>query len=93
VTSSHIGSTFDGLLREEGILEEVSSAATVKVLAMQLQIELDRQGISKAELARRMGTSRSQVDRLLNGDESGIRLSTLERAAKAVNRSLVLQLQ
>jgi DNA-binding Xre family transcriptional regulator len=93
MVNPHIGSSFDDLLREEGILEEVSSAATVKVLAMQLQIELDRQGISKAELARRMGTSRSQVDRLLNGDESGIRLSTLERAAKAVNRSLVLQLQ
>jgi len=93
MVNPHIGSSFDDLLREEGNLEEVSSAATVKVLAMQLQIELDRQGISKAELARRMGTSRSQVDRLLNGDESGIRLSTLERAAKAVNRSLVLQLQ
>ncbi len=92
MNNPHIGSSFEDLLREEGILEEVSSAAAVRVIAMQLQIELDRQGISKAELARRMGTSRSQVDRLLNGDESGIKLSTLERAAKAVNRSLVLQL-
>ena len=92
VTNPNIGSSFDDLLREEGILGEVSSAATVRVLAMQLQTQLEEQGISKAELAGRMGTSRSQVDRLLNGDESGIKLSTLERAAKAVNRSLVLQL-
>ncbi len=93
MNNPHIGSSFDDLLRDEGILEEVSSTAAVRVLAMQLTIELQEQGISKAELARRMGTSRSQVDRLLNGDEAGIRLSTLERAAKAVNRSLVLQLR
>jgi DNA-binding Xre family transcriptional regulator len=92
MNNPHIGSSFDDLLREEGILEEVSSAATIRVLAMQLQIELEKQGVSKTELAKRMGTSRSQVDRLLSGDESGIKLSTLERAAKAVNRSLVLQL-
>jgi len=92
MNNPHIGSSFDDLLRDEGIFEDVSSAAAVRVLAMQLQIELEEQGISRAELARRMGTSRSQVDRLLNGDEAGIRLSTLERAAKAVNRSLLLQL-
>lgn len=92
MNNPHIGSSFDDLLREEGILGEVSSAAAIRVLAMQLHIQLEERGISKAELAKRMGTSRSQVDRLLNGDESGIKLSTLERAAKAVNRSLVLQL-
>lgn len=92
MTNPHIGSSFDDLLREEGILGEVSSAAAVRVLAMQLQMELEEQGVSKTELAKRMGTSRSQVDRLISGDESGIKLSTLERAAKAVNRSLVLQL-
>ena len=80
------------LLRGEGILEDVSSAVAIRVLVMQLQIQLEEQGISKAELARRLGMSRSQVDRLLSGDESGIKLSTLERAAKAVNRSIVLQL-
>lgn len=92
MTNPHIGSSFDDLLGEEGILGEVSSAAAVRVLVMQLQTEREEQGISKAELAKRMGTSRSRVDRLLSGDESGIKLSTLERAAKAVNRSLVLQL-
>lgn len=39
-----------------------------------------------------MGISRSQVYRLLNADDEEIKLSTLERAAKAINRSLVLQL-
>lgn len=92
MTNVHIGSSFDDFLRDEGIDEEVSAAAAVRVLAWQLRQQINEQGISKAELARRMGTSRSQVDRLLNADDTEIKLSTLERAAKAVNRSLVLHL-
>lgn len=42
MTNPNIGSAFDDLLREEGIFEDVSSAAAVRVLAMQLQIEPER---------------------------------------------------
>jgi antitoxin HicB len=93
MTNSHRGSSFDDFLRDEGMYEAASATATIRVLAWQLKNEIESQGISKAELARRMGTSRSQVDRLLNADESGIKLSTLERAARAVNRSLIVELQ
>jgi DNA-binding Xre family transcriptional regulator len=92
MTNIHIGSSFDDFLRDEGIHEEASAAAAIRVLSWQLRQQIEEQGISKTELARRMGTSRSQVDRLLNADGAEIKLSTLERAAKAVNRSLVLQL-
>lgn len=92
MTNIYIGSSFDDFLRDEGIDEKVSAAAAVRVLGWQLRQQIEEQGISKAELARRMGTSRSQVDRLLNADDTEIKLSTLERAAKAVNRSLVLHL-
>lgn len=92
MTNTHIGSSFDDFLRDEGLYEEASATAAIRVLGWQLRQQIEEQGISKAELARRMGTSRSQVDRLLNADSAEIKLSTLERAAKAVNRSLVLQL-
>ena len=92
MTDAHKGSSFDDFLREEGMYEEVSASAAIRVIAWQLKQELETQGISKAELARRMGTSRSQVDRLLAADEAGVKISTLERAARAVNRSLVLEL-
>lgn len=92
MTYTHIGSSFDDFLRDEGLYEEASAAAAIRVLGWQIRQQIEEQGISKAELARRMGTSRSQVDRLLNADSAEIKLSTLERAAKAVNRSLVLQL-
>lgn len=88
----HIGSSFNEFLREEGIREEASATGAIRVPSWQLPQQIEEQGISKTELARRMGTSRSQVDRLLNADDAEIKLSTLERAAKAVNRFLVLHL-
>jgi hypothetical protein len=66
MTNVHIGSSFDDFLREEGVYEEASATAAIRVLAWQLKQQIKEQGISKAEL----DTSRSQVDRLLSGDES-----------------------
>ncbi len=48
-------------------------------------------GLSQTEVAARMGTSQSAVARLESG-ASDIRLSTLERYAQAVGRSLRLEL-
>jgi transcriptional regulator with XRE-family HTH domain len=50
------------------------------------------QGLTKTELAKRMGTSRSQLDRLLNPDNDEVTLSTLARAAAALGRDLRLAL-
>jgi DNA-binding phage protein len=86
------GSSFDDFLRDEGIYEEVTSAATARVLAWQLQEHMREQGITKVEMARRMGTSRSQLDRLLKPDGAGVTLETISRAAKAVNRTVRLEL-
>lgn len=69
MTNVHIGSSFDDFLREEGIHKEASASAAIRVLGWQLWQQIEEQGISKVELARRMGTSRSQADRLLQEEE------------------------
>ena len=48
--------------------------------------------ISKSEMARRMNTSRSQLDRLLDPDNTKIQLDTLYKAASAVGRKVRLEL-
>lgn len=48
--------------------------------------------VSKAEMARRMNTSRSQLDRLLDPENDAVSLETLARAAHAVGRSLKVEL-
>lgn len=87
-----IGSSLDDFLKEEGIYEEVSARAIKRVLARQLGALMVEQKITKAELARRMNTSRAQLDRLLDPQNESVTLSTLSRAAHAVGRNLRVEL-
>lgn len=53
-------------------------------LAMQLHAAREKQGLTQAELARRMGTSQSTVARLERGEIGSPNLSTLQKAAAAL---------
>ena len=88
----NIGSSFDGWLREEGIYEEVTTAAIKRVLARQLEAAMKQQQLSKTEMARRMHTSRAALDRLLDPENDAVTLSTLRKAATAVGREIRLEL-
>ena len=87
-----IGSSFDDFLKEEGIYEEVTARAIKRVITRQLDALMQEQGLTKTELARRMETSRAQLDRLLDPDNESITLATLTRAAHAVGRNLRMEL-
>lgn len=87
-----IGSGFDDFLKEEGVYEETQAIAIKRVIAWQLREEMKRQSITKVEMARRMKTSRSQLDRLLDPDNDKIELATLGRAARALGRELQIGL-
>jgi antitoxin HicB len=87
-----IGGDFDDFLRDEGILDEAEAIAAKRVIAYQIGQEMQRAHISHSELARRMKTSRSAVDRLLDPANPSVTLVTLERAASAVGKRLKIQL-
>jgi FixJ family two-component response regulator len=87
-----IGSSFDNLLREEGIYEEVTAAAIKRSIARDLETAMREQSVTKAEMARRMATSRSQLDRLLDPVNDKVQLDTLYKAASALGRTLKLEL-
>lgn len=89
----HEGSSFDDFLREEGIYEECTAKALKRVLAWQIEQEMKSKHISKTAMADLMHTSRSQLDRLLDPDNTGVSLDTLYRAAAAIGRSLNMSLQ
>ena len=88
----NIGSNFDDFLKEEGILEEVQETAIKRVLAHQIQQAMKEKNLSKAAMARKMKTSRSALDRLLNPTEESVTLQTLKKAASATGRSLKIEL-
>ena len=83
-----IGSDFDDFLSEEGLLADAEAVAIKRVLAYQVSKLMEKQKISKSEMARRMRTSRSALDRLLDPKNSSITLQTLERAARALGKRL-----
>jgi DNA-binding Xre family transcriptional regulator len=87
-----IGSSFDEFLKEEGLYEEVTARAIKRVIARQLDALMQEQGLTKASLAKRMRTSRAQLDRLLDPDNESVTLATLTRAAQAVGRHLRMEL-
>ena len=88
----HIGSSFDSWLREEGIYEEVTASAIKRVLARQVEAAMKEKHFTKAEMARRMRTSRAALDRLLDPEYGAVTLSTLRKAASAVGRQIHLEL-
>jgi predicted XRE-type DNA-binding protein len=87
-----IGSAFDDLLKDEGIYETTQTIAIKRVLAWQIGKAMKEQRLTKAEMARRMDTSRSQLDRLLDADSDSVTLETLTRAARAIGRRVKLEL-
>jgi DNA-binding Xre family transcriptional regulator len=84
--------TLDEFLDEEGINEEVTFNAVKRVIALQLEEEIKAKRLTKADLARRMHTSRAQVDRVLDPEQGNITLDTLARAARILGRSIRLEL-
>lgn len=87
-----VGSSFDDFLKKEGSYEEVTAGAIKRVIARQLNSLMNDEDITKSELAKRMRTSRAQLDRLLDPDNASVTLDTLVRAAQAVGRHLKLEL-
>ncbi|TFF27792.1 Fis family transcriptional regulator [Jiella endophytica] len=88
----HIGESFASFLRDEGIYEAVTATAIKRTLALQIAHEMAVQHISKAEMARRMKTSATQLGRLLDPDNDRVQLDTLMKAASAVGRTLSVTL-
>ncbi len=87
-----IGPSLDDSLKEEGILEETRAAALKETLAWQVRQAMEKDKISKVEMARRMNTSRAALDRLLDPGNASVTLQTLTRAAHAVGRGLRIEL-
>lgn len=91
-TFDHSGSSFDSFLEEEGILDEVEAVAVKRVIAWQLAEAMKAGKISKKVMAVRMGTSRSQLDRLLDPENSAVHLETITKAARAVGKRLRMEM-
>ncbi len=90
--NKHIGSSLEDFLKEEGILAETRAIALKEAVAWQVQKAMEKDKISKVEMARRMHTSRAALDRFLAPGSASVTLQTLTKAARAIGRDLNIEL-
>jgi antitoxin HicB len=91
-SASRTGSKLADILAADGLLEDAEAVAIKRVLAWQLEKSMKSRRISKQALAIRMSTSRSQLDRLLDPENSSVQLNTVARAARALGKRLEVRL-
>jgi len=90
--NKHIGSTFNDFLEEENIFAETSAEALKRVIAWQIKHYLEINQINKSAFAEKMKTSRSQLDRLLDPENTNISLKALVQTANAMGKHVELRI-
>lgn len=90
IDSGCVGTSFDDFLKEDGIYEDVQATAQKRVLSWMLSQYIFEHKMSKSELARKMQTSRSQIDRILDPDNTSITLQTIHKAASLMGKKATI---
>ena len=91
--TKHIGTEFDDFLSDEGLLADAEATAVKRVIAYQLTRFMEENELSKTAMAKRMQTSRSSLDRLLDPANPSVTLQTMDRAARALGKKLRIELR
>ena len=84
--------SFDHYLKEMGVADEVRIAVEKRVIAEQFEAARIRIGLTKSELAKRVGTSRPQIDRVLDPESQNVTIETLKKVAQAMGKRLHIEL-
>lgn len=92
MNNPHVGGSFDDLLAEEAMLDEVTAVAVKRVIAWQIEQEMAAQRLTKAAMAEKMHTSRAALNRLLDETDTSLTLTTLASAATALGKRMRFEL-
>jgi len=92
INKKYVGQDFEDFLQEQGIYEQVQLNALKKTLAHEIKALMKERGIPKTEMASRMRTSRSSLDRLLNEDSYNVTIATISKAASVLGKRIELSI-
>ncbi len=84
--------SLEDFLEAEGIRDEVYGEAIKRVLAWKLEETRKQRNLSKTCLAKDLGTSRSQLDRVFHPDNLSVSIETLQRVAHYLGKRVVIDL-
>jgi hypothetical protein len=89
---SPLGSSFENVLVASGLHDDVTEYAVKAVFAWQLDERRKAKGLTKKQFADLLGTSRSQLDRVVDPDNEGVTIETLKKAARVPGKKVHLEL-
>ena len=89
---SSVGITLDEFLKEQGIYEEVSLSVAKKVYTWQLEQAIRERNVTKVTVAKRMKTSRAQLERVLDPKNDAVSIGALIKAAASVGKRIKIEL-
>lgn len=92
MSKKNIRSTSDKFLHVDSSLSSAVALAIKRGIAWQITEEMKAQNLTKTELAKRMQTSRSALNRLLDEQDASLTIATLASAATALGKTVDLQL-
>lgn len=84
----HIGSSFEDMLEDDGMLEACRATAIKFKIAREMEKTMTAQKISKTEMARRLRTSRTGIDRLLDPKNTSVTLNSLAKVATILGKRI-----
>ena len=83
----------EDFLADEGILEDCRVSAIKFRIAHELELAMKARNMTKAEVARRLKTIRTGVDRLLDPDNTSITLATIAKVARLIGKRIEFNLK
>ena len=92
MSKKHIGSSLGSFLDEMKIREETELLAIKKTLSLQLRQAMKRRSVSQSRLAKKMRTSRTVINRMLDPSDTGVTLATLSRASQVLGLRVDIRL-
>jgi len=92
MNNKHLGQDFDEFLASQGELAQTTAVALKRVIAWQISEQMRIQQVNKTDLAKKMQTSRSAVNRLLDESDSSLTLATLASAALALGAKVDIEI-
>ena len=92
MSKKKIRSTLDDFVQDYSSLSSTTALAIKKGIAWQITEEMKAQNLTKTELAKRMQTSRSALNRLLDQGDASLTIATLASVANALGKKVNLQL-
>ncbi|MDR0731946.1 MAG: helix-turn-helix domain-containing protein [Treponema sp.] len=87
MNNQFIGSSFDDFLEEKRLGQKWKPEQLKRSLRTQLRETLEKEHLTKTELAQRLATSRAAVDRLLDPGNESVTLLTLQKAASVLGKN------